>query len=265
MLDMKHPLVPGFSLIELGGEGPVRYLTLNNPTRHNAQTPAMWDELTRAGAALRDEAEVKVLVVRGAGPSFSSGLDLGESTGDGFLARMASAPESQSQGVVAEVEQFQRAFTWMREAPYISIAAVHGAAFGAGFQLALACDIRIVASDARLGLREARLGVLPDLGATAVLPGLIGAERALDLVLTSREFSGDDAAAWGIALRAVPASRLEVEVEQYAGVLAVPSRTVLRYGKAATYAPDMTTSFNIVAEGQVECVRESFGSANSAP
>jgi enoyl-CoA hydratase/carnithine racemase len=219
----------------------------------------MWEELTRAGAALRDDTEVKVLVVRGAGPSFSSGLDLGETTGDGFLAQLAALPDSQSHQALATVKQCQQAFTWMRDAPYVSIAAVHGAAFGAGFQLALACDIRIVASEARIGLREARLGVIPDLGATAVLPGLIGCERALDLVLSARELSGDDAVAWGIALRAVPASRLAEEVEQYARVLSAIPPAVLKYGKAATYAPDMRTSLDIAATGQVHCVRESFG------
>jgi enoyl-CoA hydratase/carnithine racemase len=244
------------SWLRLEGDGALRRLVLDRPERHNAQNPALWRELRAAGEELVADPAVRCVVLAGAGPSFSSGLDLAELSGDGFIAQLAVLPAEQA---VARIEEAQRAFTWIRRAPFPVVAAVHGVAVGAGLQLALACDLRIVTSTARLALRETRLGVLPDLGATAWLPRIVGLERALDLILTGRDFTGADAVAYGLALRAVPEADLDHVVTEYASGLAELSRTALAHAKAATHEPDEARSLSLAAIGQARCVRERFG------
>ncbi|NKQ56964.1 enoyl-CoA hydratase/isomerase family protein [Amycolatopsis sp. K13G38] len=230
----------------------VARIVLSRPERHNAQNPDMWRNLRAAGAGLAGDESVRVVVLAGDGPSFSSGLDLGELAPDGFLGRM---PGLSAEEAMAAIRAAQEAFTWIESAPFPVIAAVHGNALGAGFQLALACDFRIVTEDARLALAEMPRGLVPDLGATSTLPRLIGMERALELILTGRRIDGAEAVRLGLALRCVPAENLEEESMNYARSLAKAPRAALAHAKAATYEPDGARSLRIAAAGQVECVR----------
>jgi len=234
--------------------GPIARIALNRPERHNAQTPRMWEELRKAGAELASDADVRAVVLTSRGPSFSSGLDLAELQPGGFMDTVATAQDG-----VALIREAQSAFGWIREAPFPVVAAVRGVAFGAGLQLALACDVRFVAEDATLAMSEVGLGVLPDLGATVDLPALVGTERALDLILTARQVSGAEAVALGLGLRAVPAERVEAEAIAYAHRLATAPRTTLAYAKAATRERDPDRSLDLVARGQVECIRVMLG------
>ena len=161
------------STVRVERSGAIARIALNRPERHNAQNPRMWEELRKAGAELAADADVRAAVLTGRGPSFSSGLDLSELQPGGILDTVATAPDG-----VALIREAQSAFGWIRHAPFSIVAAVHGVAFGAGLQLALACDVRFLAEDATLAMSEVGLGVLPDLGATVDLPALVGTERA---------------------------------------------------------------------------------------
>ncbi|MEV4383101.1 enoyl-CoA hydratase/isomerase family protein [Streptosporangium sp. NPDC049644] len=243
--------------IVVKGHGPVRRLTLNRPARHNAQTPTMWAELAAAGRELASDPEVRCLIVSGSGESFSSGIDLDElRSPEGFIRRLAAHPVGDPDPMLADVEVAQQAFRWMFRAPFLVIAAVTGVAFGAGCQLALACDVRIVAADARLALREARYGLIPDMGATASLPQLVGRERALDLILTGRELTGTEAVSTGLALSALPAAEVPAAVNEYAEQIARMPRSGIAYVKAALDEPDPDRSLRVAALGQAACIRQ---------
>ncbi|MCE0764984.1 enoyl-CoA hydratase/isomerase family protein [Pseudonocardia kujensis] len=244
------------SVLRVERSGPVARIVLARPERHNAQGPQLWAELHAAGAQLSADQDVRAAVLLGEGPSFSSGLDLAELEPGGFLHRVAGAADAAAQALIAEA---QHAFGWIAEAPFPVVAAVHGVAIGAGLQLALACDVRFVADDATLAVAEVGLGVVPDLGATADLPRLLGLEKALDLILTARAFTGKEAEELGLALRAVPAEAVGPEATAYAEALARAPRTALAWAKAATREPDRERSLHLAALGQLGCVRAKLG------
>ncbi|MEU0479502.1 enoyl-CoA hydratase/isomerase family protein [Streptosporangium sp. NPDC006013] len=243
--------------ISIEGDGPIRRLTLNRPARHNAQTPIMWAELAAAGRELTADPDVRCVVIRGSGESFSSGIDLDEMrTPDGFIRRLAAHPDADPDPMLADIEVAQQAFRWIPRAPFLVIAAVTGVAFGAGCQLALACDVRIVAAGARFALREARYGLIPDMGATASLPRLVGRERALDLILTGRELTGAEAVAMGLALSAHPDAEVPAAANEYAAKIARMPRSGIAYVKAALDEPAPDRSLQLAALGQATCIRQ---------
>lgn len=210
--------------IILDRDGPIGHLRLNRPDKRNAQTIAMWEELRRLGAELLLRPDLRVLVLSGEGPVFSAGIDLTVLLGHATR----SGPE-----LTVEVELVQQAFSWLREVPFPTIAAVQGAALGAGFQLALACDLRIVAEDAVLGLPETDFGIFPDLGGCAWLPELIGSARAKDLIFTGRRFGASEALQLGLANRVVPPAALGATVDALARQLASKAPLGLAAAKRA--------------------------------
>lgn len=247
--------------VRVDHDGPVGRIVLERPERHNAQTPRMWEELRAAADDLAARPDVRVVLLTGSGPSFSSGLDLDERREGGLLHQAATLAPAEA---TALIERLQKDFRRLSASPFPVVAAVHGNALGAGLQLALSADIRIVAEDAVLAVAELGLGVVPDLGATTDLPRLIGLERALDLILSARRFSGSEAVDMGLALRAVPAADLEAVALEYARRLAGAPRLALHRAKEATREPDPAASLAIAARGQVECVRAAMTSAGRA-
>ncbi len=245
-----------FTTVDMLGEGPVRHLVLNRPHRHNAQNLTMWKELSQAAALLSADPEVSVVILRGRGRSFSSGIDLDEFTRPGgFIRTLAEHPVGDPDPMLPAIAVAQHAVVELRRAPFLTIAQLHGVALGAGLQLALACDIRITANDCRLGLLEATKGMIPDLGATHSLRRLVGSQRALDLILTAREFSGDRAHELGIALLSVSEPELCSAVAEYALRVAALSRTAVAHVKAAVDTNDEALSLHIAAAGQAACIR----------
>lgn len=249
--------------VRVEGSGPVRHIVLDRPERHNAQTPRMWAELAAAGRELSADPEVRCAVLVGSGASFSSGIDLEEfARADGFLRQLGARPPGNPDPMLAEIAAAQDSVRWIPRAPFLVVAAVTGVALGAGCQLALAADVRIVADDARFALAEVRHGLLPDLGATAWLPRLVGRERALDLMLTGREFSGAEAVDLGLALRAVPATEVLRTADEYAEAIGRLPRAVPAYLKAAVDVADVDRSLAVAGAGQAACIRAHPALAN---
>jgi enoyl-CoA hydratase/carnithine racemase len=171
----------------------------------------------------------RVVVLRAEGPSFSAGLDRAMLTPQGapgeptFVELAGLDPAALDEAIAT----FQEAFTWWRDERIVSIAAVQGHAVGAGFQLALACDLRVLADDARLSMREPSLGLVPDLGGTQPLVELVGYSRALEICVTGREVASDEAARIGLAELVVPAGDLDDAVRDLsAAILAAPAAAV---------------------------------------
>jgi enoyl-CoA hydratase/carnithine racemase len=192
-------------------DGAVLTVTLDRPDRLNAQTPATWAALAAVGAALDDG--VRVVVVRGEGRSFSAGLDRSLFSTDpgtaGGLGELGRLPAEETQ---ERIRRYQGGFRWLRSPGVVSIAAVQGHAIGAGAQLALACDLRVLADDAQLRLPEASLGLVPDLTGTSTLVELVGYSRAVEICLTGRPVGAAEALAMGLANAVVPVDQLETTV-----------------------------------------------------
>lgn len=165
-------------------------------------------------------------MVRGAGPSFSAGLDRAMFTAAGVpgaptLHDLAALPAGEAETLIAG---YQEAFHWLGRPELVSIAAVQGHAVGAGFQLALACDLRVLSADAQLTMAEPALGLVPDLGGTRALVTLVGPSRALEICLTGRRVPASEALQLGLATAVVPRAELDAAVDDLvAALLAVPA------------------------------------------
>lgn len=190
--------------------GPLAVVTLANPDRRNAQTPATWRELAGIGRSL--PGDVRAVVLRGEGTSFSAGLDRrlfpggGGVPGESALADIADLDDAD---VDATIAAFQEAFTWWRRPDLVSIAAVQGHAVGAGFQLALACDLRVCAENVQFAMLETSLGLVPDLAGTKPLVDLVGYARALEICVSGRRIGAQEALALGLATTVVPRESLD--------------------------------------------------------
>lgn len=180
-----------YEAILLERSGPVGVVTLNRPERRNAYTPRMGAELNRALAELEADDAVRAIVVTGAGRDFCVGADL-ERGGDTFHRR---ADDGRDELRDARVKP------WEMATPVIG--ALNGAAVGVGLTLPMQWDIRVTARDARLGFVFNRRGVMPEAGSLWIVPRLVGVSRAMELLLTGRLFTGEEAAQIGLVSRAV--------------------------------------------------------------
>ncbi|MEU2605960.1 enoyl-CoA hydratase/isomerase family protein [Streptomyces albus] len=218
--------------VHVTAEGEVATVTLTNPARRNAQTPATWRALAEAGRVL--PGLIRVVVLRAEGKSFSAGLDRRafEPEGiEGELSFLDLARRTDAE-LDAAVAEYQQAFTWWRRPDLVSIAAVQGHAIGAGFQLALACDLRVCAHDVQFAMRETSLGLVPDLAGTHPLVGLVGYARALEICATGRFVHADEAERVGLANLVVDAAQLEGAVTDLAAALLAAPRDAVIETKA---------------------------------
>jgi len=210
--------------LEYAVDGPVATITLNRPDVRNAQHPAMWAGMVEILESLGDE--VRVVVVRGAGGTFSAGLDLS------LFDSMVGLATKSDQEIIDTVGTYQLPFAMLADPRFISVAVVQGYAIGAGFQLALACDLRIVAEDANFCMKEPALGLVPDLVGTKPLVEAVGYARALEICATARMVSASEAAELGIAQTVVPADQLDMTVEATVTALTAHSVGAVRATKA---------------------------------
>ena len=213
-------------------EGAVATITLHRPEVRNAQTPTMWRALAALGAEIPDD--VRVVVLRGSGHSFSAGLDRAmldptNTSGEESVAGLLSLSDAE---LSATIDAYQQGFTFLRDPRFVSIAAVQGYAIGAGFQIALSCDLRVAADDAQFCMKESALGLVPDLTGTKPLVECVGYARALEICATARMVGAAEAVDIGIALAAVPAAELDATVADLVGALTAPMVGAVRETKA---------------------------------
>lgn len=214
--------------LELSIEGPVARVTLARPERRNAMTPSMWRGLARIGEAL--PADVRVVVIRGAGPSFCAGIDLRMFTPEGVPGEERN-PAGEP-GAVDSIADYQAGYTWLRSPEIVSVAAVHGHAIGAGFQLALSCDLRVIADSASFCMKEPALGLVPDLTGTKPLVDIVGLPRATELCLTARTVGAREAVELRLAELMVAADDLDTAVNDLVTALLSTDAAASRATKA---------------------------------
>jgi enoyl-CoA hydratase/carnithine racemase len=214
--------------IQVESADAIATITLNRPEKLNAYTVEMGEEVVAAFRRLRDDDSVRAVVLAGAGRAFCAGVDL-----DALRAHQAGAA---SQGPRLGEEAFLRELPLELLAyPKPVVAALHGSAIGVGVTMTLPCDLRIAAEGTKLGLTFAKLGLLPGLGSTHLLPRLVGLGRALELVLTARVVGAAEAAAIGLVSRVVPADSLAKEARETARALAELRPEVVAAAKAALH------------------------------
>ncbi|AJZ85144.1 enoyl-CoA hydratase/isomerase family protein [Streptomyces antimycoticus] len=242
--------------VQLAVDDTVATVTLTNPAKRNAQSPALWRALAEAGKLV--PGTVRIVVLRAEGKSFSAGLDRQAFTPEGFdgepsFLELGRGSDSELDAAIAE---YQEAFTWWRRNDIVSIAAVQGHAIGAGFQLALACDLRVCAEDAQFAMRETSLGLVPDLTGTHPLVGLVGYARALEICATGRFVHADEAVRTGLANLVVPAAELDGAVQDLAAaLLAAPRDAVIETKALLRGAVDRTYEDQRVAERAAQARR----------
>lgn len=254
-----------YETIRYQRQGDIGTLTLARPGKRNAQNPLMWQELARLGAELLPDQTLRCLVVTGEGPAFSAGIDLVEGLG-GLLAELAEQPlDSRSLGAG---QAAAGTFGWIPDLGCASVAAVRGHAYGAGLQLALACDFRIFAEDTRVGLLETRYGLLPDMGATVRLPRVVGESRARELILLGDIIDAAEALRIGLANRVVAGEDLEAAAAELAARLAAQPPLAVRGARRALDAAwhlGPEESLRLALEEQVRCLRsDDFAEARKA-
>lgn len=202
------------SLVQVERAGGIVRLNVSNPPL-NILTCAAMEELT--GALGRIERGDRVVAIRGAGKHFSAGADIGE-----------HLPEKGP----ALLEVLLALFNALHEAPVPTVAVVRGACMGAGLELAAACDLMVAAEEAKLGVPEITLGVMPPIAAVD-LPRKIGAARAAELLYLGKTISGKTAGEWGLANETAPDAELDARAEALVGRLAGFSGAALRACKRA--------------------------------
>jgi enoyl-CoA hydratase/carnithine racemase len=198
----------------------IAYVTLNRPQALNAYSIKMRDELYETLGAIRDDPEVRVTILKGAGEkAFCAGADLTE-----FL----SAPPP----VFAREARFERDI-WGRflsiSKPFI--AALHGYVLGSGIEMSLCCDIRLASEDAQFGLPEVGLGIIPAAGGSQTLPRTVGRARAHDLLLTGRWIKAAEARQMKLVNKVLPRAQLYIEAERLAAVIKSYSPLAVSYAK----------------------------------
>jgi enoyl-CoA hydratase/carnithine racemase len=242
--------------IRLDLDGSVATVTLAAPERRNAQTPATWRALAEIGRSI--PGDVRAVILRAEGPSFCAGLDRRVFAGepvDGAMSvtEMAALPPRELEDLI---ETFQAGFTWWRRPDLVSVAVVQGHAVGAGFQLALACDLRVAAANAQFSMRETSLGLVPDLGGTLPLVEIVGYPRALEICLTGRWIDAAEAQSLGLAEIVVPNDQLDATAaDLVAALLAAPRDAVIETKALLVNARTRALGEQLAAERQAQARR----------
>src|SRR3954454_5634122 len=207
------PATPTFSisirldvmgLVEIEDRGAVRHIVLNRPEKRNAFNGELIEATGRAFEAAAADDSVRVVVLRGNGPMFSSGMDLGS------LRDLSSSPTSLREVSTPILEWWNL----LEEMPKPTIAQIHGACIGGAMELALAADMRVMAEDAVAAILEVRIGLIPDVGGCSRLPAVVGVGRAKELIMTGRFLGAEEALQIGFANRIAPADELDATTQK---------------------------------------------------
>jgi enoyl-CoA hydratase/carnithine racemase len=210
--------------VHLRIDGVVAEITVGDGTRRNALGTAGWERIARLVADISNGGSIRVAIIRGHGETFCAGSNIAE-------WREATPSE-----VDASFTAMERAFTAIECCPLPVVAAVRGAATGAGCQLALACDLRVVAETARIGMPIARLGILASPAFARRITCLAGPAVARDLLYTGRLLDGSQAVAAGLANECVPDSEVDARVQRLVGVIVSQPESAILAAKRAVAA-----------------------------
>jgi len=217
--------MPAPAPLRIEVQSGVATLTLDRPDKLNALNVELLEELEHALEALAADARVGALVVTGAGErAFAAGADVGEISG--LTPERAPAFCSRGQKLFLRLERLGKP----------SVAAIRGFALGGGLELALACTLRLASEDARLGLPEIKLGLIPGYGGTQRLRRLVGAGRALEMILTAEPIEAREALRIGLVNRVLPAADLLPAAHDLAASLARQAPLAVRYACEAVLA-----------------------------
>jgi 2-(1,2-epoxy-1,2-dihydrophenyl)acetyl-CoA isomerase len=220
------PQPPELATLEIEVDGDLGTLTLNRPDSLNAMSPELIGELTVAAAWLADRAPLRALIVTGAGRGFSAGGDVN------WFKRGLDDPEHDLPSDVRRgADVLHQAIVDFRRIPYPVIGAINGVAAGAGFSLALMCDIRIASAEATFVCAYGRIGASPDGGMTYFLPRVVGPAKALELLLTDPVLGAQQALELGLVSEVVPADRLAEAAREKAREVAAKAPHYVRMSK----------------------------------
>jgi enoyl-CoA hydratase/carnithine racemase len=236
------------SIVLTEDRGAVRHVVLNRAEKRNAFNDELVLGLRTVLEAAADDDAVHCVVLRGAGPMFSSGMDVN------FLGALALDPGRLRTSRRPIIE------TWnlLEEMPKPTIAQIHGGCIGGAMELALACDLRVMAADAVIGLVETRVGLVPDVGGSSRLPSVVGLGRAKELIMASKLVDGIEAERIGLVNRVAPADELDETTEQLVGELlaCAPRAVALAKRLLDTVAkPTLSASLELEVQAQELCAR----------
>jgi 2-(1,2-epoxy-1,2-dihydrophenyl)acetyl-CoA isomerase len=253
---------PDLATLRIEVDGEIGILTLDRPDSLNAMSPELIGELTVAAAWLADSAPLRALIVTGAGRGFSAGGDVNWFKG-GLDDPDMDLPASVRRGA----DVLHQAIVDFRRIPYPVVGAINGVAAGAGFSLALMCDLRIASAEAAFVCAYGRIGASPDGGMTYFLPRVVGPAKALELLLTDPLLSADQALELGLVSEVVPADQLAEAARTKARELAAKAPHYVRMSKQlVAQSLDNTLADHLQAERHgiadsmaTEDVREGVG------
>ncbi len=222
----------------------VVWITLNRPEVHNAQNETMVTELVGALEEARDDDEVHVIVLTGAGDrAFSAGADI-------------SIFRSRTPLDVIKSVKLSKTYELIREIPKPVIAMVNGFALGGGCELAMACDMIVASDNARFAQPEINIGVMPGAGGTQILPRLVGEKKAKELIFTGDPISAEEALRLGLVNKVVPKEKLRESTEELTSKLKSKSAAILRFAKMAiNRSLETPLSVGMASEGDLFALR----------
>lgn len=218
-------------------------ITLDDEARKNAMTEALGDALAETVAQLRRRDDVRAAVLVGKGNAFSAGGD---------LAMLEHLRQVSFADARAHMLAFYKRYLSIRQLEVPVVAAVRGPAIGAGLCVACACDLVVVDETSVLAFNFVGLGLHPGMGATALVPHLVGAQRANELLLTGRRFNGRDAVAMGLALEAVPGDEVLARAQTLAGLMGTQAPIAVRELKQNIRLDDATVDAALAREADAQ-------------
>ena len=192
------------ALVNTEDRGAARHVVLNRPDKRNAMNGELVQAIGVALKAAANDPEVHCVVLRGEGAMFSSGMDFSD------LVGLSEAPEN----LRAFRTEILAIWNLAEEMAKPTVCSIHGGAIGGALELALACDLRVAAQDALLGLPETRVGLIPDVGGSSRLPAVVGLGRAKEMIMTAKLVDGVEAERIGLVNRVAPAEELEAATQQ---------------------------------------------------
>lgn len=229
-------------------EPGVAVVVLDDPDRRNAMTIDMGEALVETTTALAEDEQLRAVVLTGEPPAFSAGGDLA------MLEDYGRRTREEGFDATEPMRAFYSRFLAVRDLPVPVVAAVNGHAVGAGLCVALACDLRLVADEAKVGLNFSRLGLHPGMGGSWLLPQALGTQRAAELLYTGRLVTGREAAGWGLALESLPADEVLPRALTLASEIAEAAPQVVRQLKETLTEPAQTLDEALGREARCQAV-----------